>query len=63
MADNIFQHVHEGAESYSDDSKKRKQVIQELQPIEYFDLVPPIKEAQSSSNESEEDDCKQIFII
>jgi hypothetical protein len=44
------------------DTKKRKQVILQLQPIEYFDLVPPDKEPESSSNDSE-DDYKQIFFI
>ena len=36
--------------------------MQKLQPIEYFDLISPSKEEQSSNNESE-DDCRQIFLI
>ena len=63
MADKFFQHLQEGEQSYVDDSKKTKQVVQKLQPIEYFDLIPLAKEEHSSNNELEEDDCKQIFFI
>ena len=63
MEDKFFQHLQEGAQWYPDDSKKRKKVVLKLHPIEYFDLIPPANEEQSRSNESEEDDCKEIFFI
>ena len=62
MVDKFLHQLQEGAQSYPDDSKKRKQVIQKLQPIEYFDLIPPAEEEETSNNESE-DDCRQIFFI
>ena len=62
MEDKFFQYLQKGAHSYLDDSKKRKQVVQNLQPIEYFDLIPLAKEEQSRIKELG-DDCKQIFFI
>ena len=56
MADNFLYLSQEGAQSYFDDSKKRKQVIQQqLQPIEYLDLISPDKEKESSNNDLEDD--------
>ena len=62
MVDKFLHQFQEGAQSYFDDSKKRKQVIQKLQPIVYLDLIPPHKEKESNNNESE-DECRQIFFI
>ena len=62
MEDKFLHHLQEGAHPYLDDLKKKNQLMQKLQPIEYFDLIPPAKEEQSSSNESE-DDCRNIFLI
>ena len=44
MADKAPYQHHEQAQSYFKDAKKRKQVTRQLQPIEYFDLIPPKKE-------------------
>ena len=62
MEDKFLYQYQEGAQSCFDESKKRKKVIEQFQPIEYFDLIPLDKEKESSSNDSE-DDCKQIFFI
>ena len=62
MADKFLHHLQEGTHSYLDNSKKRKEIAQKLHPIEYFDLIPPVKEKDSRRNESE-DDCRQIFLI
>ena len=60
MVDKFLYEYEEGAQSCFNHSKKRKQVIQHLLPIEYFNLIPPNKEQESSSSDSE-DDYKQIF--
>ena len=57
----LYQH-QEGAQSCFNDSMKRKQVIPQFKPIEYFDLIMFDKEQESSSSDSE-DDYKQIFFI
>ena len=44
MEDKFLYHYQKGAQSCFDDSKKMKRVIQQLQPIEYFDLIPPNKD-------------------
>ena len=62
MADKAPYQHHERAQSCFEDAKKRKQVTRQLQPIEYFDLVPPDKETESSNSDSK-DDYKQIFFI
>ena len=56
-----YQH-HEQAQSSFKDTKKRKQVTRQLQPIEYFDLIPPDKEPKSSGSDLE-DDYKQISFV
>ena len=62
MTDKFLYQSQEGSQSCFDYSKKTKKVMQNLQPIEYFDLIPQDKEKESSSNESE-DDYKQTFFI
>ena len=62
MEDKFLHHLQEGAQSYPYHSKKRKKVVQKLQPIEYFNLIPPAKEEESSNNESK-DNCRQILFI
>ena len=62
MADKVpYQHYMQ-AQSSSKNTKKRKQVTQQLQPIEYFDLIPPYKESELSISDLE-DDYKQIFLV
>ena len=56
-----YQH-QDRAQACFKDTNKRKQVTRQLHPIEYFDLVPPDKELESSSSDSK-DDYKQIFFI
>ena len=51
MADKFLHQLKKGAHSCFDDSKKRKQVIQQLQQIEYFDIIHPDKEQESSGND------------
>ena len=60
MADKVPYQHHKLAESSFKNAKKRKQVTRQHHPIEYFDLIPPDKEPESSSSDSE-DDYKQIF--
>ena len=56
-----YQH-QEWEQSCFKDAKKRNKVTWQLQPIEYFYLIPPGKEIESRSSDSE-DDYKQIFFI
>ena len=62
MADKVPYQHHVQTQPYFKDTKKRKQVTQQLQKIEYFDLIPPDKEPKLSSSDSE-DDYKQIFLV
>ena len=62
MEDKVpYQHYVQAQSSFKD-TKKRKQVTQHLQQIEYFDLIPPDKEPELRSSDSE-DDYKQIFLV
>ena len=61
MADKAPYQHQERAQSCFKYAKKRKQVIQQLQPIEYFDLVPLDKEPESSSSDSEDDYKQNLF--
>ena len=62
MVDKVpYQHYVQ-AQSSSKDTKKRKQVTQHVQQIEYFDLNPPVKEPKLSNSDLEAD-YKQIFLV
>ena len=62
MVDKVpFQHYVQ-AQSSSKNIKKRKQVTQQFQQIEYFDLIPPFKEPKLRSSDLEVD-YKQIFLV
>ena len=56
-----YQHYVQTQSSFKD-TKKRKQVTQQLQQIEYFDLIQPNKEPELNNSDLE-DDYKQIFLV
>ena len=56
-----YQHYVRAQPSFKD-TKNRKRVTQQLQKIEYFDLIPPIKEPKLSNSDSKVD-YKQMFLV